>query len=338
MTKKLLNLIDNFSKARILCIGDIMLDKFIQGKVEKISPEAPVPIFLFSQERQMLGGAGNVVANLKSLSCYTYFIGILGKDKHGEDVASLLSQARAEYYLIRSQMRQTTMKARFISGTHHVLRFDQEKIMPLTDLEERELLSVVSKHIKNTDCVILSDYAKGIFTPSSTRKIIEIAKEAGKDVLVDPKGTDYSKYAGAFLIKPNRKELEVVSKKSFEPTSADFLKDLSAAAHEILDAYEIENMIITLSEKGMLYIPRSKQKKEVYLPTDAKEVFDVSGAGDTSIAAIAIALASGATIEEAMSLANSAAGVVVGKVGTATLTTEELREKILCRKLKTQRD
>ena len=328
MTQNLLKLIDDFPKARILCIGDIMLDKFVQGKVERISPEAPVPVFQFVQERQMLGGAGNVVANLKSLCSYTYFIGLLGQDKHGDDVSSLLSQVHAEYYLIRSKMRQTIMKARFIAGTHHVLRFDQEKITPLTNLEETELLPVIARHINDVDCIVLSDYSKGIFTSSSTRKIIEMAKETGKKVLVDPKGRDYSKYSGAFLIKPNRKELQEVSNTIIEPTSADFLKDLSVAAHKVLDEYDIENMIITLSEKGMLYVPHDKSKKEVYLPTTAKEVFDVSGAGDTSIATLAIALSCGATIEEAMSLANSAAGIVVGKVGTATLTPHELAKKI----------
>ncbi len=328
MTQKLLKIIDNFSKARILCIGDIMLDKFVQGKVERISPEAPVPVFQFIQERQMLGGAGNAVANLKSLSSYTYFIGLLGQDKYGDDISSLLSHGQVEYYLIRSKMRQTIVKSRFIAGTHHVLRFDQEKIMPLTDLEETELLTVVARHISDIDCVVLSDYGKGIFTPSSTRKIIEMAREKGKRVLIDPKGRDYSKYACSYLIKPNRKELQEVSNTILEPTSANFLKDLSDTAHKILDEYAIENMIITLSEKGMLFVPRSPLKKEVYLPTKAKEVFDVSGAGDTSIATIAIALSCGASIEEAMMLANSAAGIVVGKVGTATLTAQELRERM----------
>ena len=328
MKQEMLKLIDDFPNARILCVGDIMLDKFVQGRVERISPEAPVPVFQFIQERQMLGGAGNVVANLKSLSSYTYFVGLSGKDKHGDDVSALLSQIHAEYYLIRSKLRQTIMKARYIAGTQHILRFDQEKIMPLTELEETELLMVIARHINDVDCVVLSDYGKGIFTPSSTRKIIEMAKETKKRVLIDPKGRDYSKYAGAFLIKPNRKELQEATNMILEPTSVDFLKDLSVAAHKILDEYAIENMIITLSEKGMLYVPRSSQAKEVYLPTAAKEVYDVSGAGDTSVAVIGIALSCGATIEEAMTLANTAAGVVVGKVGTATLTTQELRQKI----------
>lgn len=329
MEKELLSIINNFSKVKILCIGDIMLDRFVHGKVERISPEAPVPVFQFVQERQMLGGAGNVVANLCALGAQTYFIGMIGRDQFGENVTDLLSRINADYYMLKSKVRPTIMKARFIAGNNHIMRLDQEKIMPMTSLEERELLAVLEKRIPRSDVVLLSDYAKGLFSQSFTNQLIELCHKFDKKVLVDPKRRDYQKYMGATLIKPNRRELEMVADVTFDTSSPDFLKDVIKVGREILHRYQIENMIVTLSEKGMVYVPSSEEEECIYIPTYAKEVFDVSGAGDTSLAVLGMSLASGATIRDAMELANAAAGIVVGKLGTATLTADELIDYLL---------
>ncbi len=329
MEKELLSIINNFSKVKILCIGDIMLDRFVHGKVERISPEAPVPVFQFVQERQMLGGAGNVVANLCTLGAQTYFIGMIGRDQFGENVTDLLSRIKADYYMLKSKVRPTIMKARFIAGNNHIMRLDQEKIMPMTSLEERELLVVLEKRIPKADIVLLSDYAKGLFSQSFTNQLIELCHKFDKKVLVDPKRRDYQKYMGATLIKPNRRELEMVADVTFDTSSPDFLKDVIKVGREILHRYQIENMIVTLSEKGMVYVPSNEEEECVYIPTYAKEVFDVSGAGDTSLAVLGMALASGASIKDAMELANAAAGIVVGKLGTATLTADELIDYLL---------
>ncbi len=328
MKEKLIELIEKFPQARLLCVGDVMIDRFVQGKIDRISPEAPVPVFQFIQEREMLGGAGNVVANLQALCCLTYFVGMVGRDKFGEDVCDLLSRIKADYYLLKSKTRPTVMKARFIAGNQHILRFDQERIIPLNELEEKELLTVVQKRLEKTDLLLLSDYAKGLLTPSFTQKVIALCTEKGVRVLVDPKGNDYSKYAGAFLIKPNRKELEGACGAVLEPSSPTFLGDLSNAAHQILDKYQIQNMIVTLSEKGMLFVSADRTEQEIYLSTYAQEVFDVSGAGDTSLATLGAALSVGANMRQAMELSNLSAGVVVSKIGTATLTADELKAQV----------
>jgi len=324
--EKLTSLMDAFEKkAKLLCVGDIVLDAYWYGDAVKISPEAPVPVVSVKRKQQMLGCAGNVVANLRSLGCTTHFIGLLGEDDVGDNIASLLAMAGVHAHLIRDKDRSSTTKIRIVAGHQQVVRLDTEIKKNLNEREKTALLVNVKKYINEVDCVILSDYDKGMLTPDATEEIIKIAKDAGKPVLVDPKGRDYSKYEGVYLIKPNRQELQDVSGgKNISLTSANLIQDVSVAAREVLDKYHIENMVVTLSEKGMLYVPRSPVKKEIYLPTIANEVFDVSGAGDTSIAMLAAAICCGATMEEAMTLANTAAGIVVTKVGTATVDKDEV--------------
>ena len=232
-------------------------------------------------------------------------------------------------FLLKTNDRPTIMKARFIAGNNHILRFDKEKILPLNDEQEQKILNEVKERLSSCDIVLLSDYAKGLLSTSLTQKIISSAKSADKKVLIDPKGQDYSKYRGAFLIKPNRKELECISGYSLDPSSEDFFEDVSEASRYILKKYDIENMVVTLGEKGMFYISSNPSVKEIYLPTAAQEVYDVSGAGDTSLSMLGVALACDASIEQSMILANLAAGVVVGKVGTATVTVSEI-EQMLC--------
>ena len=328
MQERLNKLLEHFSQVRVLCVGDIMLDRFIQGKVERISPEAPVPIFQFIQEKQMLGGAGNVVANLNALGCKTFFVGMVGKDDSGLQIANLLQSLKTDFYLQESDNRPTIVKTRFIAGNNHILRFDKEKKMPLTQQEEENLLSRLEMEIQKSDIVLLSDYAKGVLSDFVTKEIIRICQKANRRTLVDPKGSDYSKYAGAFLIKPNRKELELASGLELDLSDSDFLTRVGNAARQVLDKFSIQNMIVTLSEKGMLYVSGDSSKEQIYLSTYAREVFDVSGAGDTSLATLGIALASGADIRDAMELANTASGIVVGKLGTATVSIDELKKSL----------
>ena len=328
MQERLNNVLKHFSSVRILCVGDIMLDRFIQGKVERISPEAPVPVFQFVQEKQMLGGAGNVVANLHALGCKTFFVGMVGKDNNGAQIADLLNSLNTDFYLQKSDIRPTIIKTRFIAGNNHILRFDKEKNIPLTHQEEQDLLNRLEVEIQKSNIVLLSDYAKGILSEFITKEIIQICKKTNHKVLIDPKGVDYSKYAGAFLIKPNRKELELASGCVLDPSDSDFLTRVGNAARQVLNKFSIQNMIVTLSEKGMLYVSSDSSKEQIYLSTYAREVFDVSGAGDTSLATLGAALATGADIRDAMELANTASGIVVGKLGTATVSVDELKKSL----------
>ena len=274
----------------------------------------------------MLGGAGNVVANLHALGCKTFFVGMVGKDDCGDQIAKLLKLLNVGFYLQQSDIRPTIIKTRFIAGNNHLLRFDKEKKIPLTQVEEENLLSKLETQIKKSDIVLLSDYAKGVLSEFVTGQIIQICKKTNRKTLIDPKGSDYSKYTGAFLIKPNRKELELACGRELDSSAPDFLEQVGNAARSILSRFSIQNMIVTLSEKGMLYVSGDSSKNQIYLSTYAREVFDVSGAGDTSLATLGAALAAGADMRDAMELANTASGIVVGKLGTATVSVDELKK------------
>ena len=318
------NVVDELSKARILVLGDLMLDRFVQGEVERISPEAPVPVFHWGAEREMLGGAGNVVANLHALGVTSALACRVGADAAAGRVEELLRAAGAELLAVRSEAVPTTRKTRFVAKGHHVLRMDREKVAPLTAGEERQLLADIECALAACDLVVFSDYAKGIFSTSFTTKAIALCRAAGKRVFVDPKGKDYRKYGGATLVKPNRKELESVCGVAFDPAAANFLDEVIHATRRLLTTCNIERAVVTLSEKGMVYVAR-EEEETAYLPTEGREVCDVSGAGDTTMAVLAAARAVGAPFRQAMELANVAAGIVVGKVGTAVVTPDELQ-------------
>ena len=317
--------IDRFSSVRALVIGDIMLDKFEYGKVERISPEAPVPIFRFSHEKKMLGGAGNVVANLVTLGCKTTFIGIVGKDDNGATIANLLRKVGAHSHLLKLDNYPTIVKTRLIAGNNHLLRADQEEIMPVVTELLPIFKKILTQAIKNVDIVLVSDYNKGLLTPITTQIIIDICNHYNKAVLVDPKGTDYSKYKGATLIKPNLKEFSEATKMKYNPLATDFQEKVKIGAELLFSKYCIKNILVTLSEHGMVYIPSKNLDELKQIPTEAKEVFDVSGAGDTSLATLGASIGANIPIKDAMKLANLASGIVVGKLGTATVSAEELK-------------
>lgn len=317
--------ISNFSSVRVLVIGDLILDQFTYGKVERISPEAPVPVFKVTHEKQMLGGAGNVVANLCALGCRVSLIGAVGRDANGEKIDKLLKECGARSYLLRVPDYPTIVKTRLIAGGSHLSRVDREEVAPvLTGLMSR-YEKVLRRLVRHMDIVLISDYNKGLLTAETTPVVIRVCREFGKPVIVDPKGSDYSKYTGATLVKPNLKEFnEVSSRKNYKPTAADFTEQLRKGALELLHRYELGNLLVTLGEHGMALLSAETPEHLLQIPTQAREVFDVSGAGDTSLATLGAAIGCGVPMREAMQLANVASGIVVGKLGTATVTQQEL--------------
>ncbi len=317
--------IDNFSNVKVLVIGDIMLDRFIYGKVERISPEAPVPVLKFNHEKYMLGGAGNVVANLSALGCKTTFIGIVGSDGNGGLVARQLSKSGAHSHLIKLSNYPTIVKTRFIAENSHLLRVDQEEVLPASEELLPKFQKILRQAVKKADIVVVSDYNKGLLTLQTTQMIINVCAEMDKKIIIDPKGCDYSKYQGATLVKPNLKEFSEATGQKYTPSSPDFHKQVQKGAKKLFDKYNIKNLIITLSEYGMLHISAENPEDLLQIPTEAKEVFDVSGAGDTSLAALGASLGSDVPVKEAMKLANISSGIVVGKLGTATVTDKELK-------------
>lgn len=317
--------ISGFSKVRVLVIGDMILDQFTYGKVERISPEAPVPVFKVEQEKQMLGGAGNVVANLCALGCDVSFIGIVGRDANGKKISDMLKACGARHYLLRLSGYPTVVKTRLIAGGSHLARVDREEVRPLITEQMPRYERMLRRVVRGVDIVLISDYGKGLLTELTTPTIIRVCHSAGKKVIVDPKGTDYEKYAGAMLVKPNLKEFtEVSGRGSYDPRQPDFAAKLTQGARELLTRYRVENLLVTLGEHGMALLSAEEPERLLQIPTEAREVFDVSGAGDTSLATLGAALGSGVPIREAMRLANLASGIVVGKLGTATVTVEEL--------------
>lgn len=323
--------INNFKHIKSLVIGDVMLDKFMYGKVERISPEAPVPIFKFSHEKEMLGGAGNVVANLVALGCKTTFIGIIGDDENGAKISDLMEQTGASSHFLKLKNFPTIVKTRLIAGNNHLLRADQEEILPVISELLPKFKKVLRQAIKMADIVLVSDYNKGLLTPVTTQMIVEICREQNKKIIIDPKGSDYSKYAGATLVKPNLKEFSEATGRKYNPQAADFLAQAKQGAEFLFAKYGIKNLIITLSEYGMLHIGADDADDIQQVPTEAKEVFDVSGAGDTALATLGAALGCDTPIKDALKLANTASGIVVGKLGTATVSAEEMRNALSCR-------
>ena len=317
----------DYAKARVLCTGDIMLDCFVQGEVKRISPEAPVPVFQWITEKRMLGGVGNVAANITSLGATATIVARIGSDVEGEKLSRLLSGCGVESLLLTSTSVPTTQKTRFVAKGNHLMRMDRESIIPLSSDDEKHVLSLISSKLQDTDIVVISDYAKGFVTPSFCSNLIRLCRAARIPVYVDPKGNDYGKYKGATLIKPNLKELEIACGIKIDTEASNFISHTASCARKLISENDIDCAIITLSEYGMLYVT-TRDKESIYLPTAVHEVSDVSGAGDTTMAALTVARGGGATFREAMAIANAAAGIVVGKVGTAVVSRQELDDSL----------
>lgn len=301
----------------VLVAGDIMLDRFITGSVTRLSPEAPVPVLAQDKCTHALGGAGNVLANLAGLGVKAHVLALVGDDAPGRDVASIIKTLGADDAgLMMDAARPTTVKTRFMAGHHHILRVDEEKSGPVDDMTAARILKHAESVMPHVQAVILSDYGKGVLTPAIIAALIKMARARNIPVLVDPKGADYTRYAGATAVTPNRAELALAAGTGALKSDADIV----AAAQKIIKHSEVGAVVATRSEDGISVIADAI----THIPTVKLPVFDVSGAGDTVIATIAAALAAGANLTDAARLANRAGGIVVGKPGTAAIAADEL--------------
>lgn len=306
----------NFSNGKILIVGDVMLDKYYFGSVERISPEAPVPIVNIRKEESRLGGAANVANNIASLGGQTLLCGTIGHDLLGKELERISRQKNIKTMLLRTPC-PTITKARIIGGKQQIVRVDYEDRSALRNEDKKLLQEAVSANLSDYDILVISDYGKGLITEEFCSYLIRHAKKAGKKVIIDPKGKNWKKYSGADIVTPNVKELSDIVGYTVPNTD----RAIEKAAREAIEANHLTSLLVTRSEKGMSLI---SNMPPIHIPTHSEEVFDVSGAGDTVVATLSICLAAGMSIVEAMQTANIAAGIVVKKVGTATLTIEEL--------------
>ena len=307
----LIGLIEAIRGKPVLCVGDVMLDRFVHGRVERISPEAPIPVLGIEDETAMLGGAGNVVRNLVALGAEVRFIGAVGRDAPGRQVRTLLGDLGCvEATLVVEPARQTSIKTRFLAGSQQLMRADRETTEPVSAAARRRIVKAAAKALRECRVMVLSDYGKGVLCPEVVAELVAAAHDAGRTVMVDPKGADFARYRGADLVTPNRKELSEAARM---PAASQ--GDVAAAARSLIESHGIGAVLATLGGDGMTLLGESGEP--VHLGAEAREVFDVSGAGDTVIATLAAAMAAGAPLAEAAALANVAAGIVVGKVGTA---------------------
>jgi D-beta-D-heptose 7-phosphate kinase/D-beta-D-heptose 1-phosphate adenosyltransferase len=313
------------SDQTILCVGDLMVDEFVYGEVSRISPEAPAPVIAARRSESNIGGAGNAARNIASLGAKCIFVGLIGDDAAGAELkAALGREPQIESVLISDATRPTTRKVRFVSEHFrtHMLRADWEMSHPVARETEQRLIDTVLPLIPRANVVLLSDYAKGVLTAQVIRSVIDTARKLGKAVIVDPKSANFAIYRGATLLTPNRKEFSEATR-----SLADTSESIAAAAQDAMQLADCEAILVTQSEHGMTLVPR--KGVPVHVPAYPVRVRDVSGAGDTVAAVLAIACGSGADWEDAVRLASAAAAVAVGKNGTATVTPAELRRQIL---------
>jgi D-beta-D-heptose 7-phosphate kinase/D-beta-D-heptose 1-phosphate adenosyltransferase len=305
-------------EVRCLVVGDLMLDEYLWGKAERISPEAPVQVVDIIREELRLGGAGNVVHNLVALGVQVAVCSVIGDDQNGRELLEKFCRHGIDTSAIFLEAgRRTSRKTRVVAAHQQIVRIDRESREALSLEIERQLCTWITEHASEYKVVVLSDYNKGVLTPAVIASAISAAAKADIPVLVDPKGTDFARYAGATLLTPNRKEAEAASGIPINDESS-----LAHAAETIMDATGLQYLLITRSEEGMSLF--SKGGKVTHIPTIAREVFDVSGAGDTVLATLAVSIASGFGMAESASLANVAAGIAVGKLGTSIVTPEEI--------------
>jgi D-beta-D-heptose 7-phosphate kinase/D-beta-D-heptose 1-phosphate adenosyltransferase len=330
-------IISRFPKVRILVIGDLILDEYIWGNVERISPEAPVPVVWAQKRTHMPGGAANVAHNLCSLGAEAGLAGAIGDDKNTDLLLDgIKEKGICVKGVFQEKGRHTTLKTRIIAGHQQVVRVDWEHTHPLSAQLNRRIISFVKKNIPAFDAVIIEDYGKGVINIQLLESLIFLARENKKIITVDPKEDHFQYYRGVTSITPNRRELENAIRnlklrdtKNLLKIGSDRLfsdKDIDFASRQILEYLELDSLLVTLGENGMKLL--EAEGRLTHIPTVAQKVFDVSGAGDTVIATFTLALASGADFQQAAKLANYAAGIVVGKVGTAVTTREELADQI----------
>ncbi len=311
-------LLASIAGTRILVVGDLILDEYIWGKTSRISPEAPVQVVEVVRDELRLGGAGNVVNNLLSLGCKVSVASVVGIDDDGQKIIGLLRQQGVSVDGIhQAEGRKTSRKSRVLASQQQMLRIDRETTDEITEMQQGLLFDYVKQNLPNAGVVLISDYLKGVLAPALLQQVIALCRHVGVPVVIDPKGSDYSRYRGATLLTPNRREAEVATGIEISDETS-----LLIAGAMLLDVQQLEALVLTRSEEGMSLFAAGGSVE--HLPTEAREVFDVSGAGDTVVAVIGAALAVNSGLSVAAKLANLAAGIVVGKLGTSTVTAAEI--------------
>lgn len=317
-----MDLNERFSKVKVLVIGDCMLDRYWWGHVSRISPEAPVPVVTLSKSTLSAGGAANVAINVAGLGAEAVLLGITGIDEGADLLAGVLERSGIDCQgLIRVEDRPTTLKTRVVAGGQQIARIDQEVHHNLDHEIEDEVIAKIATALDSVDSIVVSDYAKGLLSDNLLRSLIKMAASAGKPVLVDPKGKQYAKYSGATVITPNRREAAEAC--NFDETEAGMV---NRAGARLLADFDFEAVFITQGDAGMTLF--RKDREHVHFPASAREVYDVTGAGDTVIATLAASLGAGESLETAGKLANMAAGLVVEQSGTSFVRIAELEKAV----------
>jgi D-beta-D-heptose 7-phosphate kinase/D-beta-D-heptose 1-phosphate adenosyltransferase len=313
-----MDIFSKFETVRVLVAGDVMLDRFWWGDVTRISPEAPVPIVRLNKTTVAAGGAANVAANVAGLGAIPLLTGCVGADPEAEELSNVIANCGIGVdNLVRSVSRNTTVKTRVIAHGQQVTRVDQETVEPLTDSDQQRIVDSFSLLIQRADAIAISDYAKGFFSNELLKKIINLAHTRSIPVIVDPKGRDYARYRGATVLTPNRREAAIAC--NLEDTGKAVVQ---AAGERLCEEMDLDALLVTEGEDGMTLFERGNSR--VHFPALAREVYDVTGAGDTVTAAVAVSLGAGLTIREAAKIANVAAGIAVERVGTTVVGIEEV--------------
>lgn len=320
---KLINFVTKFKEKRIAVLGDLMIDQYIWGSVKRISPEAPVPIVETKDESISLGGAANVANNLQSLGISVIPIGVIGDDDWGRELIKLVTQSGfAQSGIFTDPSRPTTLKSRIIAHSQHVVRVDRERKSDITASIEQQILSFLEAQMANFDALIFEDYNKGLLTSHLIRETIALAKKHDILTTVDPKFSHFHEYSGVTLFKPNRKEAE--------EATAQAIRDIDScikAAIDLRKKLHCQNILITLGEEGMVLVDH--ENKTIHIPTQARKVHDVSGAGDTVISTLTACLAAGASVAESAHMANFAASVVIAEIGAVPINPRTLQQTIM---------
>ena len=333
------NIINLFKKTKVFLVGDIMLDRYVFGKINRISPEAPVPIFLTESSKEVLGGSGNVLSNLISLGTRTSYLSVIGKDENGNKIKKLLKKLNFKSYnLIEDQFRKTTVKTRYISNSQQIIRVDEESSNGLLKKVENQFIKKIDKLLKGKDVIVISDYNKGLLTRKICEYIIKKGNLLKIPTVIDPKNENFSIYKNSTLVTPNQLEASKISNINIISNY-----DTEKCGKMIMKKYNIKNVLVTRGDKGLSLISK---KSSLHSPTISKEVYDVSGAGDTVLAVIASCLPNKIEDTKVLTLANKAAGKVIAKIGTSPISLQDLFDsdlktnnnkvfdiKTLCKKL-----
>ena len=318
--KKAIEIISNFKKSGVLVVGDVMVDHFIWGKVSRISPEAPVPVVDVQKDSVMLGGCANVLNTIYAMGGKVFVAGVIGADDVGRGLVRQLQERQVDTSgIIVEKGRPTTLKTRIVAHGQQVVRFDHESKKPIPKSSCDKILAYVKSLKNRIGAIVISDYSKGVVSRELIDGIKNITRDSKIFLCVDPKQSDFSVYAGVHVITPNHHEAQRAA--GMEIVSGD---DLITLGERLLSKYDFQALLVTRGEEGMSLFESGKKTRHTFFPAEAKEVYDVTGAGDTVIGVLALALAAKASLKDATSLANHAAGIVVGKVGTSTVTQDEL--------------